>query len=179
MYGLDRPVKVRSCDCAGCTDAGDFRAPKSRDHLTDYYWFCLQHVRQYNSQWDYFAGLSPDAIEEHLRSATVWERPTWPMGGWKAREQAARDDIRREFFNEEATEPPPASAPMPQTERDALAALELTPPVTFAAVKLRYRELVKQHHPDANGGSLHAEEKFKIVNQAFTVLKGIYAMGAG
>ena len=172
----DRPVRLRACDCAGCTEAGDYRAPRSRAHLNEYYWFCLDHVREYNRQWDYFSGMNSAEIEEQIRSATVWDRPSWPMGDWGAREQKLRDEVMREFFSDgdsTATRSPPAP-PMPVAEREALMLLELTPPVSFAAIKAQYRTLVKRHHPDANGGSRDAEEKFKNINHAFTLLKQIY-----
>lgn len=178
IFLTDRPVKLRGCDCPGCGQAGDYRAPKSRDHLTDYYWFCLDHVRDYNKQWDYFAGMSVDDIEHHVRKATVWERPTWPLGGMRAREQQIRDTVMNEFFSD-GTDAPPPPQPMPKNERDALAVLELTPPITFAAIKAQYRLLVKRHHPDANGGSAVSEEKFKNINQAFTTLKELYGEQEG
>jgi DnaJ-domain-containing protein 1 len=168
----DRPVRTRACDNPGCTHTGEYRAPKTRD-LTEHYWFCLEHVREYNRRWDYFAGMSPDEIEAHIRKATVWERPSWPMGNWRAHENNIRDQVAREFFGADAGEAPRAP-PMSLAEREALEALELMPPVTFATIKMQYRTLVKRHHPDANGGSREAEEKFKGINQAFTVLKQIY-----
>ena len=60
---------------------GEFRAPLARDRLTEYRWFCLEHVREYNKKWDYFAGLDADAIEQHIRADTIWRRPVWPLGG--------------------------------------------------------------------------------------------------
>lgn len=170
---LDRPVKLRGCDCTGCAQTGDYRAPKNRESLNDYYWFCLDHVREYNHQWNYFAGLSPREIEGHIRRAEGGDRPTWPMGDWAAREQSLRDTVVRNFSSEErGFEPPPP--PLPKTEREALGTLELAPPVNFATIKAAYRALVKKHHPDANSGCLEAEERFKNINQAFTVLKRVY-----
>lgn len=170
----DRPVRVRVCECPGCTAAGDFRAPKNRE-LTEYYWFCLDHVREYNSHWDYFAGMSVHDVETYNRSATVWERPSWPMGEWRLREQKLREQVAREFFGETGETVPPSSAPpIGKAEREAFAVLELTPPAAFADIKSQYRLLVKRHHPDANGGSREAEERFKSINQAFAVLKQIY-----
>lgn len=177
FFLTDRPVKLRGCDCPGCGSPGDYRAPKSRDQLDQYYWFCLDHVREYNKQWDYFAGMSVADIENHVRRATVWERPTWPMGGSRAREQSIRDQVFNEFFGEGPEAPPqqPSQA-MPKAERDALNMLELAPPVSFTEIKAQYRILVKRHHPDANAGSAESEELFKNINQAFTVLKQIYGM---
>ena len=172
LYGQDRPVLVRGCECPGCLSPGDYRAPRDRS-LSGYFYFCLEHVREYNRNWDYFSGMSGGEIEKHIRDAVVWERPSWPLGGWKAREQQVREEVLREFFADEA---PPASPhpSMPKATRDALQELELQPPVDFAAIKAQYRSLVKIHHPDANGGSQEAEEKFKSINQAFATLKQFF-----
>ncbi|MFP3701988.1 DnaJ domain-containing protein, partial [Burkholderia sp. SIMBA_013] len=59
-------------------------------------------------------------------------------------------------------------------EEDALVVLDLAPPVDFPRIKARYRELVKIHHPDANGGDKAAEEKLKEINQAYNTLKACY-----
>ena len=71
----------------GCGAPGEYRAPKSRNQLHDYWWFCLEHVRGYNAAWDYYKGMSPGEIEAQLRADTSWQRPTWPLGqprphGW-------------------------------------------------------------------------------------------------
>src|ERR1700752_5169445 len=73
-------MPVRCCDYPGCVAGGDYRAPKSRLHLRDYYWFCLEHVRAYNAAWNYYAGMSDNEIEAEIRSDTVWQRPTWRLG---------------------------------------------------------------------------------------------------
>jgi len=48
--------------------------------------------------------------------------------------------------------------------------MNLNPPVTAEKVKLRYKELVKQLHPDVNGGDKRAEERLKRVNDAYRTL---------
>ena len=65
-----------------------------------------------------------------------------------------------------ADEQPWAGTP----EGRALAVLELTPPVTVAEVKARYKMLVKKHHPDANGGAKAAEERFKQISEAYRIV---------
>jgi len=37
-------------------------------------------------------------------------------------------------------------------------------------LKVRYKKLVKQHHPDKNGGSAEAETRMKIINGAYQLL---------
>jgi len=161
---------VRCCDSPGCALAGEHRAPKSRDQLRDYYWFCLEHVRAYNSAWNYYAGMSEDEVEGERRADTYWHRPTWPFRGERAFADAVNDTFG--LFEEEAAarqqskENFAASAP----ELAALAVLNLSPPVTRQTIKSRYKELVKRHHPDANGGSKDAEERLKAINRAYETL---------
>src|SRR5690606_28782530 len=73
-------TSTRRCDKAGCTEPGQYRAPKSPRALDDYYWFCKEHVREYNLNWNYFQGQSEAEFQEFLDNATVWERPTKPFG---------------------------------------------------------------------------------------------------
>ncbi len=174
----------KRCDVPGCDGVGEHPAPKSRDRLRDYYWFCLDHVRQYNSNWNYYAGMDEDQIEAHLRHDTTWRRPTWGFG---TRRRYVRPGIKDEFglFDgpdpehtaERARHGPDAhDKPPPGTlsRRAALAELGLEDPATETEVKARYKALVKRHHPDANGGSRAAEERFKRINQAYTTLRDHY-----
>jgi hypothetical protein len=50
----------RRCDHSGCKRAGEYRAPKSRQRLKDYYYFCFEHVQAYNKAWNYHAGMSAE-----------------------------------------------------------------------------------------------------------------------
>ena len=71
---------VRTCDWPGCTEDGEHRAPKARDRLREYHWFCMDHVRVYNKRWNYYQGMSELEIEDDKRHDTVWNRPSWPLG---------------------------------------------------------------------------------------------------
>ena len=177
---------MRGCDHPGCCEIGEHRAPKARDRLNEYWWFCLDHVREYNKAWDFYAGMSDKEIEAHLRHDTTWQRPTWPMGSWKAREEALRARAFAGGFafgagwtgEEEAEARAEARRKRPRTpEEEALAELDLEPPADFPTIKARYRELAKRHHPDANGGDKAAEERLKRINQAYNTLKSILASG--
>ncbi|HYD30186.1 MAG TPA: J domain-containing protein [Azospirillaceae bacterium] len=172
---------ARACDHPGCEAAGEYRAPKDRERLNDYYWFCLDHVREYNKSWDYYAGLSEKEIEEAIRRDTTWQRPTWPLGDWRAREERMREKVMRDFGMGGGRRGAEAEAEfsrrrMRTPEEEALDVLELAPPVDFPVIKARYRELAKIHHPDANGGDPAAEEKIKKINQAYNILKASYGM---
>jgi hypothetical protein len=158
----------RCCDWPGCRAEGAHRAPRSRNELRLYRWFCLDHVRLYNASWNYYSGMSENEVEADLRRDTVWQRPTWPMGGspnGRIRANAMFEGLG--IFDGPAPPPPP---PPPSPRQEALDLMELQLPVTAATVKARYKQLVKIHHPDANGGDKAAEERFKRISEAYKIL---------
>jgi DnaJ-like protein len=167
---------ARLCDHPGCAGSGDYRAPRSRDRLDVFYWFCLDHVRAYNARWNYYAGMSATEIEAEIRNDTVWQRPTWPLGS----RIGVRFDMRwRDYgmfgLEDEDTPGRERTRKRPLTEHEqALAVFDLALPFTFPELKSRYKALVKLHHPDAHGGDREAEERLKVVNQAYSTLKTSY-----
>lgn len=160
----------RACDWPGCAENGAFRAPRSRGELRKYWWYCMEHIRQYNRAWNYYSGMTDEEVEADVRKDTVWHRPSWPFGSPPKACSFNSNQFRDGFGLFGAGE---AHVPnRPETpEARALVILDLSPPVTVAILKARYKELVKRHHPDANGGDKAAEEKFKEINEAYqTVL---------
>jgi hypothetical protein len=168
-------VPGRPCDHPGCCAGGDFPAPRSRLELGRYFWFCLEHVRAYNAAWNYYAGMTAGEIEAEIRHDTVWQRPSWRLG---VHPYAARIRDRFGFFagatgadaehgrSRHARQERPLSA-----REQALAIFDIEPPITPGRLKARYKVLVKEHHPDIHGGDKAAEEKLKIINQAYATLK--------
>ena len=175
---------ARLCDHPGCEAGGDFRAPRSRLELDHYFWFCLDHVRAYNSAWNYYAGMNEAEIEAEIRRDTTWQRPTWKLGMRHGPAYEARmrdpfgfyaDNARSGNGHRRAGEQgPDASARVASAREQALAVFDIDPPFTQTSLKARYKVLVKLHHPDAHGGDKAAEEKLKIINQAYTTLKASY-----
>jgi len=166
----------RVCEAPGCRLAGEFRAPRARDRLNEYRWFCLEHVREYNKKWDYFKGLGAEQIEAHIRADTTWRRPVWPLGARRSNGPYVHlhdpFDLADDAGLGERPHPKfDGSEQLTPAERTALDVLELSWPSTRADVKSRYKELVKLHHPDANGGARDAEEKLKEINAAYSTLR--------
>ena len=192
-YIPDPPPQATRCQHAGCEAEGLYRAPKSPDQLNQYLWFCLDHVREYNKSWDFYAGMNTDQIERQVRFDTVWQRPTWPLGSWGTSAAARRfaamdetefmpDDVREAINarmnaanNRAEAERRRQKQRVASKEEAALAVLELVPPVTWTEIRARYKDLVKRLHPDANGGDKSAEEQLKLVNLAYGTLKAAAA----
>ena len=173
-FAPDPAAPGQPCDMPGCGALGEYRAPKSRRNLKQYWWFCLEHVRAYNAAWDYYKGMSQAEIEAELRRDTAWQRPTWPLGrlgaaAWET--EHLRDPLHLlaagRFRNGAERRPDTA----PPELREPLAALGLSWPLTLPTLKARYKELAKRHHPDANGGDRAAEERLKTINLAYATLR--------
>ena len=69
-------TSTRICDHEGCDEPGKFRAPKAPDVLDDYFWFCQQHVREYNAKWSFFDGTTEAELNAQMSKDKVWERET-------------------------------------------------------------------------------------------------------
>jgi DnaJ-class molecular chaperone len=54
---------------------------------------------------------------------------------------------------------------------EALTTLELGGEATPAKIKARYKDLVKRHHPDANGGDRSSEDRLREIIQAYNYLR--------
>jgi hypothetical protein len=163
----------RVCDFAGCKVAGEHRAPKSKTNLDEFYWFCLEHVAAYNRSWDYFTGMDQDEIEKFRTEAVTGHRPTWKLGerGHKAL-MGGRVRDHHNLFEEPGGRPGGSNfkAKPTKEQRQHLAQLDLDETATLQDIKMRYKQLVKRFHPDANGGDKRAEERFKSINEAYSNL---------
>jgi hypothetical protein len=173
-YAPDPGAPGRECEMPGCNAPGEYRAPKSRYALHDYWWYCLEHVRGYNAAWDFYRGMSPGEIEAYLRADTVGQRPSWPLGrlgSVHVDEDLLRDPLRG-FSRSEGHDRQRPNVEPPSEMREPLATLGLSWPITMDALKSRYKELAKRHHPDANNGDRAAEERLKTINGAYAALRG-------
>ncbi|NPD67218.1 J domain-containing protein [Lichenicola cladoniae] len=179
-FDPDPAAPDRHCDIPGCPERAGYRAPRSRQTLTDYFWFCLDHVREYNSRWDYYKGMSPGQIEAHLRADVSWNRPSWRLGhlggGAPLDEEQVLDPLGVLRGNADARVRGRRRARekvdhRPEALRQPLETLGLGWPVSLQEVKTRYKDLARRHHPDANGGDRAAEERLKTINVAYTALR--------
>lgn len=51
--------------------------------------------------------------------------------------------------------------------------LEVSPDATLKEIKMAFRRLARQYHPDLNPGDPHSAEKFKQISQAYDVLSDV------
>jgi hypothetical protein len=170
-----------ACEWAGCTEKATHRAPKGRGREKDYWRYCLKHVREYNQSYNFFAGMNDDAVMAFQKDALTGHRPTWKMGTGKGgvRPELNAFDKRTDpfgLFGEGLRAEQQARAearPVRNAERKALDTLGLEVGATGAQVKTRFKELVKRHHPDANGGDRSTEDRLIEIIQSYNYLKSV------
>ncbi len=164
----------RKCDSNKCNNKGEYRAPKSRVNLNDYYFFCLDHIKEYNKSWDFYKGMTVDQIENSMRSDTVWDRPSWPLkGNYKNIFDEFTDDFiisEEEKNHDNYFKSKLIDESLTIEESKSLKELQLEMPISLEKIKKNYKKLVKIFHPDVNGNNKKAEEKFKKINESYKLL---------
>ncbi len=167
------------CAWPGCAASGRYRAPQSPRELRRFIWFCLEHIREYNKGWNFFAGMNEDQIEAHRRADTTWHRPSWRFGAAGIDETSRFRDPFGFFASGEARQRCDDSDRSGRSACQGLgkggrmmAVLDLEAGFTLDELKRRYKTLVKRHHPDLHGGDRAAEERLKQINEAYTYLVG-------
>lgn len=175
------------CESPGCTQPGIYRAPKGRKAEGQYWRFCIDHVRAYNASYNYFDGMNDAAVQAYQKDAIIGHRPTWAMGvnpagqgkpaaepprDWAyvdplgiLRGEGAGDPRRR------ARQPEPEKPRRSATVRRALDVMGLEEDADGPAIKAQYKVLVKQFHPDANGGDRSFEDRLRDIIRAHDVLR--------
>jgi len=167
----------KKCDSDKCNEKGEYRAPKSRIMLNEYFYFCLKHIKVYNKSWDFYKGMSVDQIESSMRNDTVWDRPSWPLKGnymnvFDEFNRYTDDFIKNEDdkVNDNYFKNKLLNETLNIEDTKALNDLDLEMPISLHKIKKNYKKLVKIFHPDVNGNNKKAEEKFKQINESYKLL---------
>jgi hypothetical protein len=181
-------AELPPCQWPRCEAPATHRAPKGRLRANEYWRFCLEHVREYNNSYNFFAGMSDDAVAQYQKEAVTGHRPTWKMGsigGKRAAPRRARSGFRAAEWEAadpfsmlgETTGRPSHARPASEgrkilnAQRRAFDVLGLEADAKRTDIKARFKILVKRHHPDANGGDRGSEDTLREIIQAYNYLK--------
>ena len=183
-------VEAMACEWKGCAAKGTHRAPRGRGQEGRYFLFCVDHVKAYNANYNYFNGMSDGEVADFQKDALTGHRPTWKSGA-NAWQHGTKTGGRSADAGSLGDKPPSndphgffawrakrvadeEAAPrryVKPIERKSLDALHLNETATKEQIKARFKELVKRHHPDANGGDKRSEDKLREIIQAYNYLK--------
>lgn len=173
------------CAHPGCMETGEFRAPGYRAHASDgpgdYRWLCLTHVREFNTRYNYFDGMSRAQIEDAQMPFAGWATetrafsqasldrpPKWadfhdPLDAIAARFRARQDDLMPKARDD--------GRHLSDEDRRALKTIDLNENADLKALRSRYAELVRKFHPDRNGGDRSHEKALQAVVEAYQHLR--------
>jgi DnaJ domain len=180
-------AELPGCEWPRCDAPATHRAPKGRLRASEYWRFCLDHVREYNNSYNFFEGMSDDAIAKYQKEDLTGHRPTWKMGSVGGRRTEAKRNSRGSrgsgwaagdpfgLFERVAgggqARPAAEGRKVLNAQRRALDVLGLEADAQRADIKARFKVLVKRHHPDANGGDRTSEDRLREIIQAYNYLK--------
>jgi len=150
-YGAgSEAARVRLCDRMGCSEPGNCPAPKAPNSKERWY-FCQSHAAEYNSGWDYFAGLTAEEATERERSETQTSAGYRESAyyGWAGSGDGTRS----------------------RDEMRALDLLGLETDAEFDAVRKAWRTKAKEVHPDVRPNDADAAKAFQALQLAYEVLR--------
>ena len=175
MHGRVKGARDR-CAVPGCGEPGEFKAPLEPANFNgpgSWRFLCLDHVREHNSKYNYFDGMSPDEISAAQTIYGGWDRSVRafsPTAGatpaWSDFDDPL-DAISARFRHVGNAAPSRFSRP----ERRALSVLGLGEGADRHALRSRYSKLVRRYHPDKNGGDRSHETRLREVIEAYQSLR--------
>lgn len=174
---------AKQCAWEGCERPGTHRAPMGRNREGEYLYFCIDHVRDYNKNFNYFSGLNDDQIAKYQKENATGHRPTWRMGTRKPGEKVDESTLRatpgwhakvRTRYTPDGRRVPSGQGgprKLKRLEEKALRDLGLPASASKDEITRQYKLLVKQNHPDANGGDRSSEQRLQQIIVAYKHLK--------
>lgn len=174
----------RECYHKDCNLEGKYRAPKSPDLINEFNWFCVKHVREYNSKWNFFENHSSEELEKQIRDDAVWSRKTKPIGKdnnkihteGKSWARMGFDDPHEILGDNNTIDSIDklksiSMKRLPPNERRALEILDARDTMNKDQIRKIYKALVKDLHPDMNDGRRDDEERLAEVVWAWEQIK--------
>ena len=161
------------CDWENCKEIGSYKAPVERDNSKNFRYFCLEHIKIFNKNWNYFSNMSEEQVEYFIKSDLTWHKPTKSFSSsenfFKILWNNALGDNVNIFKNPGFKEF--KKSKLSEKDRHALEVLGLKYGVKWADIQKKFKGLVKKYHPDKNLGSKKYEDILKKITLAYSQLK--------
>ena len=165
------------CDWNNCFETGEYRAPIEKDNSKKYRLLCLFHIKEFNKNWNYFAGMNDKEILNFLKSDITWHKPTQSFGSndnffkilWK---NVLNDEKNNGHFKNDYKYK--NHIDFDKNDIKAFTILNLPIGLKWEKVQAKFKKLVKKFHPDKNAGNKKYEDKLKVITLAYTQLKNTY-----
>ena len=162
------------CDWNNCFEIGEYKAPIEKDNSKNYRLLCLNHVKEFNKNWNYFSGMSDRQIYDWLKSDMVWHKPTQSFSSsdnffkvlWNSalKDEFDKSNFKSQFNNMNKFK-------FNSNDVKAFSILGVSVGLKWNKIKEKFKKLVKKLHPDMNAGNKKYEDKLKVITLAYTQLK--------
>ena len=179
MHGRIEGARAR-CAVPGCAAPGEFKAPlqpANFDGPGSWRFLCLDHVREHNSKYNFFDGMSPEEISEAQSPLAGWDRATRTFAANGADPPPRWSDFVDPLeaisgrFGKIGEHRAGALSRFSKAERRALAVLGLGEDADRHKLRQSYSHLVRRYHPDKNGGDRSHERRLGEVIEAYQLLR--------
>jgi hypothetical protein len=176
-------ASIRTCEFDSCSEEAKYRAPKSPKDLENFHWFCLKHVKEYNTRWNFFKNHSEEEFEKEVNLSKTWGRKTKPFGSKSSVNRVHSDGNSRQRFGIEhpygfidslgdnQTNSIGTKKRLNHSEQKALSILGATGSMTKDEIRKLYKILIKDLHPDTNDGKRDDEERMTEVVWAWDQIR--------
>lgn len=174
------------CQWNKCSKEGNYKAPAGRNREGEFFFFCLDHVREYNKNFNYFSDLTQDEINKlqkksircqnstsfSMKNAHLEKKSAAPEFAKIRSGSAAYHKRLRHAYRSPQNENFISPVPKFKTlETKAFLILGLPVGASSENIKTQYKALLKAHHPDLNNGDRSSEKRFQEVLNAYNILK--------
>ncbi len=165
------------CDWKNCSEIANYKAPIEKDNSKKFRLLCLEHIKEFNKNWNYFSGMNNDQIYEFIKSDMTWHKPTQSFSSsdnffkilWNntLNDEAIKSKFENKFFNNNQFN-------FNHNDVKAFSILGLSVGLKWEKIQKKFKKLVKKFHPDMNSGNKKYEDKLKVITLAYTQLKNTY-----
>ncbi|MBD8653223.1 J domain-containing protein [Rhizobium sp. CFBP 13726] len=169
------------CQWDGCEKKGSHRAPVGQGGEGLYLLFCLEHIKDYNKGYNFSHAQSDPVVARYQKEAVAGQRSTMGTGVKQPTEipmplttrsgSAKALNARKSAEQRKAQKAEQQARKLKVLEAKAFETLGLPQDATPAQIRLRYKERLKMHHPDANQGSRTSEDELRASIEAHKILK--------
>ena len=161
------------CDWENCKEIGSYKAPVERDNSKNFRYFCLEHIKIFNKNWNYFSNMSEEQVEYFIKSDLTWHKPTKSFSSsenfFKILWQNTLDDKTSFFINSNFKGF--KKSRFSEKDRHALQVLGLREETKWPDIQKKFKTLVKKYHPDKNQGNKKYEDVLKKITLAYSQLR--------
>ena len=161
------------CEWDKCSKTAMYKAPVEKDNSRKFRLFCLEHIKIFNKNWNYFSDMNENEIEYFIKSDLTWHKPTKSFGSsenfFNILWGNALEDKLNIFKNSNHKDLKKTN--LSEKDRYALEILGLKYETKWSDIQKKFKTLVKKYHPDKNHGSKKYEDILKKVTLAYSQLK--------